>query len=671
MEPTRRTTLEKCITLLVLSIVICLPVAAAPFYSHASSTVSSASLVRLASTLPATVVGTNVPIVGEASPDRQQVEPTIAIDPHNTNIIVAGAQDLRLVSVHEHRWLGYYRSTDGGTTWTNVLLPGFPGDTSPQGLVSPLRRFNATSDPVLAFDRQGNLYYAGLGVTATPNGILPTGLFVAKFTNDGAVYSNTTLISAGITPDKPWIAVDTTGNAFDGNVYLAYDANLTATSYFGTLFTRSTDGGRTWSTPFYAPADETGELPGVAIDASGNVYVSADAFDAVTEAFLGYIEVTKITNGGTTVAGTTRAVNPANIIPSPLPGGSFRTFTIPQMAADKNGVYLVWDSFPPPGCNLCPQLANVLFTRSTDGGATWTSPLMVNDATTGHHFFPTVVAAGGIISVAWYDSRFNSGSTLTALDVFYAQSLDGGVSFSSNVRVTPVSFNPELVERTDFGDTEIFMGDYIEIAATPAFAQVIWSDNRNACDTIDPIYGCVDQDAYTATIGLPDFAISASPSSQTILQGSSGNVKVSLTSVNGFQANVTVTASSSPPGLPVSPVSKTIQVSSGGIGSFNLTFSPNGATVPGLYTVNITGTSGPRSHFALTTIVVQTSSVGGGLVGVDRLRLLIELLKIWTLLAVAITVGTASFLVWLRRSRIESRSDDALMIESTASHYAS
>ena len=134
---------------------------------------------------------------------------------------------------------------------------------------------------------------------------------------------------------------------------------------------------------------------------------------------------------------------------------------------------------------------------------------------------------------------------------------------------------------------------------------------------------------------------------------------------------MTVTASSSPPGLPVSPVSKTIQVSGGGIGSFNLTFSPNSATVPGLYTVNITGTSGPRSHFALTTVVVQTSSVGGGLVGVDRLRLLIELLKIWTLLAVAITVGTASFLVWLRRSRIESRSDDALMIESTASHYAS
>ncbi len=282
---------------------------------------------------------------------------------------------------------------------------------------------------------------------------------------------------------------------------------------------------------------------------------------------------------------------------------------------------------------------------------------MVNDVTTGQHFFPTIVAAGGIISVAWYDSRFNSGTTLTALDVFYAQSLDGGVSFSSNVRVTSVSFNPELVERTDFGDTEIFMGDYIEIAATPAYAQVIWSDNRNACDTIDPIFGCVDQDAYTATISLPDFGISASPSSQTIVQGSAGNAKVLLTSVNGFQGNVTVMASSSPLGLPISPISSTIKLSSDGMGSFNLTFSPTSVTVPGPYTVNIAGTSGPRSHFVLATVVVQSSSVGGGLVQVNRLRLLIELLRIWTPLTLAIAVVASTILVWRGRSRKESRSD--------------
>src|SRR5207249_9086354 len=127
---------------------------------------------------------------------------------------------------------------------------------------------------------------------------------VVNFTNQAATYISANLISAGIFPDNPWIVADTTGGPFDGNVYFAYDANLTATSFFGTLFTRSTDGGNTWSAPFYTPADETGELPGMAIDASGNVYVSDDAFDPVSEAFLGYVEVTKITNGGTTIAET-------------------------------------------------------------------------------------------------------------------------------------------------------------------------------------------------------------------------------------------------------------------------------------------------------------------------------------------------------------------------------
>ncbi len=645
--------MKRLVVLFILLAIAYVPTAAQSSLSH-NPRPGLLSTVGPATPSSVGVVGSNVPIVGDAPPDRQQVEPTIAIDPHNTSIIVAGAQDLRLVSVGEHRWHGYYRSTDGGATWTNMLLPGYPGDTSPQGQASPLKNFNATSDPVLAFDRQGNLYYVGLGLTATTSGVFPTGLFVAKFANDGATYLNTTLISAGITPDKPWIAVDTTGGPFDGNVYVAYDANLTASSYFGTLFTRSTDGGKTWSTPFYAPSDETGELPGMTIDPSGNVYLSADAFNAVTEAFLGYIEVTKITNGGTTIAQTTKAVNPASLIPSPLPGGSFRTFTIPQMAADKNGVYLVWDS-QQAGCPSCN--ANILFTRSTDEGITWSSPIIINDVTAGQHFFPTISASNGIINVAWYDSRLNSGTTMIALDVFYAQSLNGGASFSPNARITSISFNPELVERTDFGDTEIFMSDYIQITASPEFAQIIWSDNRNACDTIDPIYGCVDQDAYTARISLPDFTISAAPSLQGIPQGVSRQANVSLTSINELQANVTVTASSSPAGLPLNPISKTIQLSSGGTGSFNLTFSPNSATLLGAYTINITGVSGPRSHSDFITVLAQASSVGGIVVGVDKLGLLIDLLTSWAPAAIVLAAGLVAVLAFRRGSKIKSRSD--------------
>ena len=183
----------------------------------------------------------------------------------------------------------------------------------------------------MAFDRLGNVYYAGLvfNISATgPLGNGPIGnlvLFVAKYTNDGSIYSGATLISGALNADKPWIAADTTGGSNDGNVYVALDANLTTSSVFRTIFTRSTDGGKTFSPPFYVPSDFTGRLPGVAVDPAGNVYVSTDTVDPVTGAGLNYIQVSKITNGGTTLVQTVKAVNPAYWVTSGADiGASFR-----------------------------------------------------------------------------------------------------------------------------------------------------------------------------------------------------------------------------------------------------------------------------------------------------------------------------------------------------------
>src|SRR5436309_3076591 len=531
----------------VLVLISCLP----PLFHPVSTATRGSSLMAPASS--AGVVGANVPVVGEAAPDRQQVETTIVVDPRNPNVLVAGAQDYRLKSIGEHRWHGYYRSVDGGQTWTSGLLPGFPGDASSQGLASPLHRSNATSDPVLAFDRLGNVYYAGLVVNVSAAGFLGNGpigntvAFVAKYTNDGVTYSSVKLVT-------------------------------------GPLF----------------------------------------------------------------------AVNPASWVTSGSSiGASFRAFTIPQIAADAHGVYVVFD-------DVRLGNSNVYITRSTDGGGSWTAPLRINDITTGQHFFPTIVASGGIVDVAWYDSRFNTQTPMTALDVFFTNSNDGGVSFSARVRVTNVSFNPGLVKRTDAPNwNEPFMGDYIGIAAKPSAAHPFWADNRFACDTYDAAYtSCVDQDAFTATILLPDFGIAVAPSIQTILQGASGNAKVTLSSLNGFQGNVTVSASSSPSGLPISPSSKTLQLSAGGTSSFNLTFSPTTSTMPVSYTVNITGTSGPISHFVLTAVQVQSSSVGGSLVNLDRLKLLMELLSLWVPI---LLLGTATIAAWAWRKRARGDSSSSYL----------
>lgn len=430
------------------------------------------------------VAGPNIDVtIRSDTAERQQVEPTIAIDPRNPNIIVAGAQDYRLLNIGGHRWHGFYRSTDGGKTWAVSLVPGFPGDTSSEGLSSPLHAFTCTSDPVMAFDRNGNLYYTG--ITCSTPGFT---LFVVKYTDDGATYAGTSLfpISTYHHADKPWIAVDTSGGQNDGNVYVTYDAIFPQGPQGATLVS-SRDGGQTWSLPI--AINPGGFDTGITVDPNGRVFVSSlsSGFPHAS------IFMSTSIDGGRTF--TTHRIFGVTELPRSLPGNSFRTFTIPQLASDGNGVYVVWDDYALGN-------SNVMFAKSTDGGRLWTVPVRVNDELTNQHFFSSIAASGGVISIIWYDSRNGqlSNGYITNLDVYFAESRNAGSSFSTNVRVTSTSFNPNLVERADFGDTEIFMGDYIQVAASPGTAHAIWTDNRNACDNTVQPFGCTDQDAFTATI---------------------------------------------------------------------------------------------------------------------------------------------------------------------------
>ena len=75
--------------------------------------------------------------------NRQANETTVSISPANANIIAAGANDYGMVPVTADVWLGFYISQDGGSTWFNTMVPGFPTDTSPAGLASPLLALDA------------------------------------------------------------------------------------------------------------------------------------------------------------------------------------------------------------------------------------------------------------------------------------------------------------------------------------------------------------------------------------------------------------------------------------------------------------------------------------------------------------------------------------------------
>src|SRR5438552_16516385 len=58
---------------------------------------------------------------------RAQNEPTVAVDPHNTNVVVAGPNDYCAATGNGDVRADYYRSTTGGASWDDSRLPGSPG----------------------------------------------------------------------------------------------------------------------------------------------------------------------------------------------------------------------------------------------------------------------------------------------------------------------------------------------------------------------------------------------------------------------------------------------------------------------------------------------------------------------------------------------------------------
>ena len=109
---------------------------------------------------------------------------------------------------------------------------------------------------------------------------------------------------------------------------------------------------------------------------------------------------------------------------------------------------------------------------------------------------------------------------------------------------------------------------------------------------------------------VPDFTMTASPSSLSLSVGSSGNSTLIFNSLSGFSGTVNVIASVSstslitvvPPTASLAPSSVTL--TSNGTGSSTLTVSTSLLTTPGTYTLTVTGTSGSISHSTSVTVTV-------------------------------------------------------------------
>jgi hypothetical protein len=475
--------------------------------------------------------------------NRQSNETTVAISDAISpvtglagDIVAAGGNDYRMVPHFGDTWMPVYLSFDGGTSWFgappfpagyNTMVPGFPTDTSAAGLASPLLGLDAAGDPIVRFDADGNLLVGGIAFNRNfdqPDRALDTVTFVARYnftpgtpatasttTTAGTpphfTYDGTTIVDrgaigfavpgvigfAGNFTDKPWMEVDLNSPSASPCAGYVYMAQTNFHGPFGSspvVFSRSTDGARTWSSPRTIStgrpnAASHNQGADIAVASDGTIYV---AFEAFSQQGLDSINLVKSTDCG---AHWTQPVRVSTINAPQAPGVAFRTPTFAFVATDTVNpdlVYVVYQSLAGD--------YDVYARRSTTGGASWSGAVQVHDDPGARHqIFPTTEVSNGALHVAWYDFRNSVTASNEALDVYYScTNCDGSTwpAFSHVTRVTDVSHNGNCL--LFGGGTAAFHGDYNELDArwngANHIVHVAWADNRDVapCD-LDPAPG--------------------------------------------------------------------------------------------------------------------------------------------------------------------------------------
>jgi hypothetical protein len=109
------------------------------------------------------------------------------------------------------------------------------------------------------------------------------------------------------------------------------------------------------------------------------------------------------------------------------------------------------------------------------------------------------------------------------------------------------------------------------------------------------------------TTSAPDFSLSVTPNSQTVIVGSSTTYSVAASPQNGFNGSVSLTVQGLPSGAAASFNPPSISAA----GSSTLTVSTSAATPLGAATFTLTGTSGTLTHAVNAGLTVNSASSSG------------------------------------------------------------
>jgi hypothetical protein len=378
-----------------------------------------------------------------------ELEPAITVNPANPqNIVATWKQDVG--PANQSRSDLVASSLDGGKTWVRSTIPGLTictGGTADAG-----------SDPWLSAGRDGTVYFSGLAADVSTDP--PTTAVLASHSRSGGRNwpAPATVAAPLAGNEQPAITASPTRA---GLAYLAF-ANFLSPDMLPRTnsleFSRTTDGGATWSSPVLIDqpspfaldfAPKVLVLPGRTLLA---VFARADF-----EAGLGQLYAARSSDEGRTwlppVLAGSKPLPPDSVddkgIPLPQPG-------FPSAAVAPDGsVYLAFED------NKSSSSGAIGVVRSRDGGRTWRSAPL--PGVSAFAFEPSIaVDSHGTVGVTWYDLRNDRpGDAALTADVWFAHSGDRGTSW----RQTHVAGPTDL--RTAPLPAHNYVGEYQGLAALP------------------------------------------------------------------------------------------------------------------------------------------------------------------------------------------------------------